>query len=153
MTNIAAAIGTAQAERLDVHVQRRQEVARWYFEEMADCEDIFQLPLSAPWAQHSYWMYTILMRPESAVDRDEWIGRLAQAGIESRPVFYPIHTMPMYRERPGSYPVAERCSRLGINLPTHGKLTREDVRYVCHHAIATWKSLYRSPKQTVRRAA
>jgi perosamine synthetase len=153
MTNIAAAIGTAQAERLDVHVQRRQEVARWYFEELADSEDIFQLPRSAPWAQHSYWMYTVLMRPESAVDRDAWIGRLAQEGIESRPVFYPIHTMPMYRERTGSYPVAERCSRLGINLPTHGKLTREDVRYVCHHAIATWKSLYRSPTQTVRRAA
>jgi dTDP-4-amino-4,6-dideoxygalactose transaminase len=59
----------------------------------------------------------------------------------------------MYFERSGSYPVAEECSRLGINLPTHGKLTREDVRYVCEHVISTWKSLYRSSSKPLQRAA
>lgn len=153
MTNIAAAIGTAQAERLDIHVQRRQQVAQWYFEELADYQDIFQLPWSAPWATHSYWMFTILMRPKMAVVRDEWIGLLAESGIESRPVFYPIHTMPMYFERSGGYPVAEQCSKLGINLPTHGKLTRDDVSYVCQHAIASWESLRRGQSKPLIRAA
>jgi perosamine synthetase len=153
MTNIAAAIGTAQAERLDIHVERRQQVAQWYFEELADYQDLFQLPWAAPWAKHSYWMFTIMMRPKLAVSRDQWAGLLADVGIESRPVFYPIHTMPMYLERSGSYPVAEECSRLGMNLPTHGKLTREDVRYVCEHAVATWKSLYRSSSKPLQRAA
>ncbi|MFZ4083089.1 MAG: DegT/DnrJ/EryC1/StrS family aminotransferase [Pirellula sp.] len=153
MTNIAAAIGTAQAERLDIHVQRRQQVAQWYFEELSEHQEIFQLPWTAPWAQHSYWMYTILMRPELAVSRDEWIRLLAESGIESRPVFYPIHSMPMYFERSDKYPVAERCSRLGINLPTHGKLTRDDVSYVCRHVIAAWNSLYRSQSKPIVRAA
>ncbi|MFM8190029.1 MAG: DegT/DnrJ/EryC1/StrS family aminotransferase [Pirellula sp.] len=153
MTNIAAAIGTAQAERLDIHVQRRQQVAQWYFEELADYQDIFQLPWSAPWATHSYWMFTILMRPKMAVVRDEWIRLLAESGIESRPVFYPIHTMPMYFERSGGYPVAEQCSKLGINLPTHGKLTRDDVSYVCKHAIAAWESLRRGQSKPLTRAA
>ncbi|MFM8572416.1 MAG: DegT/DnrJ/EryC1/StrS family aminotransferase [Pirellula sp.] len=153
MTNIAAAIGCAQAERLDIHVQRRQQVAQWYFEELGGYQDIFQLPFAAPWAQHSYWMYTILMRPETAVPRDEWIRLLAESGIESRPVFYPIHTMPMYLDRSAKYPVAEQCSRLGINLPTHGKLTQEDVSYVCEHVVATWKLLRRSQSNSLVRAA
>ena len=153
MTNIAAAIGTAQAERLDVHIQRRQQVAQWYFEELSDYQDIFELPWAAPWATHSYWMFTIMMRPKMAVSRDEWIRLLAESGVESRPVFYPIHTMPMYLERSGNYPVAEQASRLGINLPTHGKLTRDDVSYVCEHAIASWESLRRSQSKPLTRAA
>jgi perosamine synthetase len=153
MTNIAAAIGTAQAERLDVHIQRRQQVAQWYFEELSDYQNIFELPWAAPWATHSYWMFTIMMRPKMAVSRDEWIRLLAESGVESRPVFYPIHTMPMYLERSGNYPVAEQASRLGINLPTHGKLTRDDVSYVCEHAIASWESLRRSQSKPLTRAA
>lgn len=152
MTNIAAAIGTAQAERLDIHVQRRQQVAQWYFEELSQHQDVFQLPWPAPWAQHSYWMYTILLRPETYVPRDEWMKLLADAGIESRPVFYPIHTMPMYLDRSGKFPVAQQCSSLGINLPTHGKLTRDDVSYVCEHVLTTWETLRRQSKPLTRAA-
>ena len=151
MTNIAAAIGTAQAERLDIHVERRQTVAQWYFEELLEYQDIFQLPFAAEWAKHSYWMFTILMRPECAVSRDEWIRALADQGIESRPVFYPIHTMPMYQDRAGFYPIAEQCSQLGINLPTHGNLTRDDVAYVCEKVVQCWRAL--RPASTVRPAA
>lgn len=153
MTNVAAAIGTAQAERLDIHVGRRQEIADWYFEALRDYEDIFQLPYGAAWAEPSYWMFTVLMRPDAAVSRDEWIQALSEKGIESRPVFYPIHTMPMYSHRAGFYPVAEQCAALGINLPTHGNLTREDVGYVCEQAVATWKSLRNRKRQSHVRAA
>ncbi|MEI8212231.1 MAG: DegT/DnrJ/EryC1/StrS family aminotransferase [Planctomycetota bacterium] len=152
MTNIAAAIGTAQAERLAIHVQRRQQVARWYFEELQGLQDIFQLPYSAKWAKHSYWMYTVLMRPEHTVDRDDWIKELAARGVESRPVFYPIHTMPAYVGSPGEFPVAERCAAFGINLPTHGNLTRDDVTYVCEQAVQAWHKL-RYGRVTRSRAA
>jgi perosamine synthetase len=98
-------------------------------------------------------MFTVLMRPEAAVSRDEWIEALREKGIESRPVFYPIHTMPMYAHRAGFYPVAEQCAALGINLPTHGNLTRDDVGYVCEQAVATWKSLRNRKLQPHARAA
>ena len=159
MTNVAAAIGTAQAERLDVHVRRRQQVAQWYFEELRDYEDIFQLPHPASWATPSYWMFTILMRSDAQVPRDEWIQALSSKGIESRPVFYPIHTMPMYRPQASQgklsshFPVAERCATLGINLPTHGNLTRDDVAYVCEQTVATWTQLSNRKPQSRLRAA
>lgn len=152
MTNVAAAIGTAQAERLDIHVGRRQQIADWYFEELAEHENIFQLPYAAEWATHSYWMYTILLRPEHRVDRDQWIRDLASRGVESRPMFYPIHTMPAYRKGQGSFPVAEQCSELGLNLPTHGNLTRDDVAYVCEQVVASWMGL-RYGKMSRSRAA
>ncbi len=56
--------------------------------------------------------------------------RLEQAGIETRPTFYPAHLMPPYREPEGSYPVAERISACGISLPTHCSLEEEDVAYI-----------------------
>jgi perosamine synthetase len=141
MTNIAAAIGTAQAERLDIHVQRRQQIAKWYFEELAEHQDILQLPTTMPWAKHSFWMFTVLLRRDAWIDRDAWIHELASRGVESRPVFYPIHTMPAYRSNSGSFPIAERCAKLGINLPTHGNLSRDDVAYVCEQAIASWHAV------------
>jgi perosamine synthetase len=159
MTNVAAAIGTAQAERLDVHVRRRQQIAQWYFEELRDYEHIFQLPHPASWATPSYWMFTILMRPDAQVPRDEWMQALSSKGIESRPVFYPIHTMPMYRpqasqgKHSSQFPVAEQCSARGINLPTHGNLTRDDVAYVCEQTVATWKQLSNRKTQPYLRAA
>jgi perosamine synthetase len=84
---------------------------------------------------------------------------LSSKGIESRPVFYPIHTMPMYRpqasqgKHSSQFPIAEQCSARGINLPTHGNLTRDDVAYVCEQTVATWKQLSNRKTQPYLRAA
>ena len=99
------------------------------------------------------------MRSDAQVPRDEWIQALSSKGIESRPVFYPIHTMPMYRPQASQgklsspFPVAERCAALGINLPTHGNLTRDDVAYVCEQTVATWTQLSNRKPQSRLRAA
>jgi perosamine synthetase len=61
------------------------------------------------------------------------MARLAEKGIETRPFFYPMHTLPMYEHLPspaGGFPVAESLARRGINLPTSANLTRDDVHYV-----------------------
>ncbi len=55
---------------------------------------------------------------------------LDHSGIETRPVFYPMHVMPPYREPNGRYPIAESLSKQGVNLPTHGMLTEEDITYI-----------------------
>jgi perosamine synthetase len=97
-------------------------------------------------------MFTVLLRLDSLIDRDAWIRELANRGVESRPVFYPIHTMPAYRNISGSFPIAERCAKLGINLPTHGNLSREDVTYVCEQAVASWHAV-RERSVPLKRAA
>jgi len=62
--------------------------------------------------------------------RDEVAKQMALLGVETRPVFYPIHTMPSHLRAGEHHPVSASCSASGLNLPTHGKLTREDVELV-----------------------
>ncbi len=130
LTNIAAAIGLAQLEMADWHMQRRREIASWYRADLAGVRGI-TWQAEQPWARHAYWMFTVLV-DEAVYDRDLVMARLGEQGIETRPVFYPLHTLPPYRADAAStaLPVAERIARDGLSLPTWGGLTREDVRYV-----------------------
>ena len=153
MTNVAAAIGVAQMERIDQHLQRRKQVSQWYFERLSGHEDLLQLPYPAAWAEHSYWMYTVLLQPDVAVERDAWMEEMAKAGIETRPVFYPVHWMPAYTQYAKHFPVADRCSSRGVNLPTHGKLTEADVDYVCTQAVSAIARLRDRRTVPSRRAA
>jgi perosamine synthetase len=130
MTNIEAAIGLAQLEKIEIHLEARQRVARWYLKHLAPLAEFIEVPAVEPWAHHSYWIYTILLRNANEAERDEVIRTLATAGIETRPVFYPMHIMPPYLEPGSSYAVAESCSRRGLHLPTHGLLTEENIAYI-----------------------
>lgn len=130
MTNIQAAIGLAQLENFKVHLTLRWEVARWYDELLGDLEPFLQLPVEHPWANHAFWMYTAVLTDAVAMERDELIERLSEDGIETRPVFHPMHTLPPYRDPQAAFPVAERLAARGISLPTHGRLTKDDAAYV-----------------------
>lgn len=153
MTNVAAAIGVAQMERIQFHLQRRKRVSQWYFERLEQRQDLLQLPYAAPWADHSYWMYNVLIQPDVAVQRDAWMDELAKVGIETRPVFYPVHWMPAYQQYGGNFPVADDCSARGMNLPTHGKLTESDVDYVCNQVVSSLDRMSGRRKTSVRKAA
>jgi perosamine synthetase len=135
MTNIEAAIGLAQLEKVDYHLDMRRKVASWYDRHLAPLQDQLQLPVEERWARHSYWIYTILLKNGDQAGRDQLMRELAEASIETRPVFYPMHVMPPYLEPGCSYPVAESCSRRGINLPTHGLLTEDDVAYIAESLV------------------
>jgi perosamine synthetase len=130
MTNIAAAIGLAQMERIDTHLSRRAEVRRWYDELLEPFAGKIRRPVEQPWAKSSYWMYTVALEDEVRKPRDEVISAMAERGVETRPVFYPMHVMPVYHESPGRYPQAEWYGARGISLPTHALLSADDVRYV-----------------------
>jgi len=125
MTNVCAAIGVAQLERAGELVQRKMTIAKWYEEELDN------LPVTLHKAVgdvvHSHWMNSILVR--NAVDRDELRNHLARAGIETRPVFYPAHKLPMY-ESPVIYPRAEDIGGRGINLPSGSGLKREQIAQI-----------------------
>jgi perosamine synthetase len=132
LTNIAAAIGLAQMEKADWHVSRRREVAAQYAQHLKSSPDI-KLQPEKSWARHAYWMTSVVLDEHAAVPRDEVMARLADAGIETRPFFHPMHTLPMYQElaQEQGYPVAERLASHGINLPSSATLSGEDVAFVC----------------------
>jgi perosamine synthetase len=132
MTNIEAAIGLAQLERVDWHLGRRREIAGWYREELGDFEGV-QLSPQASWAQSAFWIACAVLDEQRFGPRDRVMHALAEAGIETRPFFYPLHTLPMYSSGASEFrfPVADALARRGLNLPSSASLTREDASYVC----------------------
>jgi perosamine synthetase len=132
MTNIAAAIGLGQLEQIDWHMKRRREVASWYHTLLGDLCGLRWQP-EKECAKHVHWIFTILLNKDDGISRDEVMIELDKRGIETRPVFYPMHTLPPYLEssEDNPYPVAEEVARWGFSLPTWGGMTYEDVEYVC----------------------
>ena len=132
MTNLAAAIGVAQMEKVVWHLERRREVASWYREFLGGSDNL-TWQLTAESAKHVWWMFTILLDDGCPVGRDAIMAHLLERGIETRPVGYPMHTLPPHLDpfREDKLPVAERIAQGGINLPTWAGLTRKDVRYIC----------------------
>jgi perosamine synthetase len=131
MTNIQAAMGLAQMETIETALAERQTLARWYEAELAPLSDRIVLPTQAVWAKQAHWMYSIFLRDGGEQQRDEVMRRLDELGIETRPVFYPMHVLPPYREN-AVYPVADTWAQRGINLPTHQYLTEGDVARIAN---------------------
>jgi perosamine synthetase len=136
MTNVAAAIGVAQMERVEQNLAARKQLAKWYTDRLADHADLFDLPRTAPWASHVFWMYTVILREAATAQRDQVMRKMASEQIETRPVFYPMHILPPYKEEHGRYPVAERLGARGLNLPTHCSLTESDVDRIVSELVA-----------------
>jgi perosamine synthetase len=131
MTNIQAAMGLAQMETIETALAERQTLARWYEAELAPLSDRIVLPTQAVWAKQVHWMYNIFLREGGEQQRDEVMRRLDELGIETRPVFYPMHVLPPYLEN-AAYPVADTWAQRGINLPTHQFLTEGDVARIAN---------------------
>ena len=136
MTNIQAAIGMAQIERVDWQLARRREVVAWYREALAGVAGV-TWQQERPWARHVWWMFTAVLGDEFGADRDAVMARLQQRGIETRRVVYPMHQLPPYQdgERGAQFPVAEALSARGLNLPTWAGLTRADVDFIAQSLI------------------
>jgi perosamine synthetase len=137
MTNIQAAIGLGQMERIDWHTARRREIAGWYRKQL-ETSGQFTLSPEASWARNAYWIVCVLLDREFPQSRDGVMGELAKAGIETRPFFYPMHTLPMYyqQESTESFPVAESLAARGLNVPSSAALTEEEVAFVCQKLLA-----------------
>ena len=130
MTNLQAAIGLAQMENIDTFVEKKRTIADTYRNHLLAPE--IQHPVEQPGTVNSYWMYSILLKGLSGTCRDEFMEMLGARGIETRPFFYPMHTLPIYRDRTQrSFPVAEDVASRGINLPSSTKLTEPHVIHVC----------------------
>ncbi|MDA7799862.1 DegT/DnrJ/EryC1/StrS aminotransferase family protein [Alphaproteobacteria bacterium] len=126
MTNICAAIGLAQLENAENILKKKRQIALWYDDLLVD------LPLTShntvEKIDHSYWMYSILLLDESK--RDPLREHLEKKGVETRPLFFPAHTMP-HLATGQTFPVAEKISKGGMNLPSYPDLSKNDVKYIC----------------------
>lgn len=135
MTNVCAAIGLAQLERADEIIAKKRKISEWYDEYLKN------LPIETHKESenilHTYWMYNILVNNSQV--REELRNYLADKGIETRPTFYPIHTMPMYCKQYQRFPVAENLSWRGINLPSYPGLEKKDIKAIVKIIIEYFK--------------
>ena len=128
MTNMQAAVGLGQLEDIQWHLQQRQRVAQIYhrlFEEKLEGYVTVQKVLHPE--NHVYWMNSIVLTDRVKKNRDMVMAEMEAQNIEMRPLFYPMHVMPPFEDKSLSFPVAERLSSRGINLPSHALLDEEKI--------------------------
>ena len=126
MTNIQAALGVAQMERIKYILERKRKIALAYHKALKNLIGV-TLPPEAKWAKNVFWMYSILIDDEKfGMSRDELMARLESKGIETRPIFPPVNSQPIYNTGQ-NLPIAERLASQGINLPSSINLTQRDI--------------------------
>ena len=127
MTNICAAIGAAQMERIADILARKAAIDKTYRRHLLPCEVTFQTVAETDTS--SCWMTSATF--QTCELRDRVRKELREHGIETRPIFYPINSMPMYKEGTGSTPVAEDISCRGINFPSWPELSKSQLEEIC----------------------
>jgi perosamine synthetase len=125
LTNIQAAIGVAQLERINEFIEKRRHIAQLYNKELKDVNGI-TLPPEMSWAKNVYWMYCVLINDEYPLNRDELIIKLREKGIDTRRFFYPLNDMEPYKTKEEFY-VSKELSERGISLPTFFDLKDEEI--------------------------
>lgn len=129
MTNLQAALGVGQLERIGAVVARRREMAAAYTAGLADLP--LRLPVERPGAKNVYWMYGVVLDDAVGFDAARFAALLAAEGVETRPFFVGMHEQPVFL-RQGmfageSYPVTERISRQGLYLPSGSAITDAQI--------------------------
>lgn len=133
LTNVAAALLCAQLERREEIQRRRREIFEAYSERLCEVTGIGLQPV-APWAEPARWLYCITVDEGYGRTRDELASRLEEAGIDTRPFFVPLHTLPPFREgsrqRGEALPVADSLAARGLNLPTYNRLDVDTIEQI-----------------------
>jgi perosamine synthetase len=134
MSNLQAAVGVAQLERLPDTLGRKRQIGAWYDELLAGVDDLERQPARAAYADRLPWVYGVVLRDDVGFEAEAAMRRLGEAGVGTRPFFWPMHEQPALR-RLGLFeavrcPVAERLARRGFYLPSGVALTRDQAERV-----------------------
>ncbi|HEY4245799.1 MAG TPA: LegC family aminotransferase [Lacunisphaera sp.] len=124
LTNLLAAVGCAQMEQLDSYVAAKRTIAARYMKKLQHIRGITPMG-NAPWAESTFWMYTVLVNNELfGMDSRQLMRALGTLKIQCRPLWQPIHQSPAHAtNQPVSMPVAEQLTRQGLSLPCSVGLT------------------------------
>lgn len=140
MSSMQAALGLAQLERLEELAGRKREIFGWYRDRLAEH---VQLNAEPPGTQNAYWMVTALVPDGNPVGTSDLMAGFDIHGIDSRPMFHPLSSLPAYAGYPGATLARERnavsysLDNRGVNLPSALSLAEDDVDFVC----ATFRDL------------
>ena len=131
MTNLQAAVGLAQLERLDEFVSIKRRMGKRYTELLSDTPGIQLPPAQTDYANNIYWVYGVVLEDNIIFDAKQAITKLSKLGIGARPFFWPMHEQPALRNRGlfagESYPSAERIARRGFYIPSGMALTDHQI--------------------------
>ena len=133
MSNLQAAVGVAQIDRLDKFVLRKREVARRYVEKLNDLP--VTLPIEKPWATNIYWMFGVILEDTVNQSKQQITENLLARGVETRSFFRGMHEQPVLQELglfgDERYPITEKIFRRGFYLPSGQALTDSQIDTVC----------------------
>jgi len=143
MTNLQAAIGVAQMERIEEFVQIKRRLGAHYREGLSQIEGI-KYQIEKSWAKMVYWMYCIEIDPLLGMDAEQMMIELGKRGIGTRPFFIGMHEQPVFRDlglfAGECYPITERISRQGLYLPSGLSLTEREIDEVVESVSEIVKS-------------
>jgi dTDP-4-amino-4,6-dideoxygalactose transaminase len=132
LTDIAAAMGLVQLDKLDEFDARRHAIARAFGEKLAGLP--LALPSEPSHAHHAWHLYIVGLTADAPIDREQLIERLTQKGIGTSVHFIPAHLHPYYaahlHHREGDFPRAEAAFKCAVSLPLYPAMTDEEVDYV-----------------------
>ena len=133
MTNIQAAIGLAQLERIEEHINIKRKIGKLYTELLKGVPYL-QLPIEKEWAKNIYWMYGIVLDEKAGMNAEEFGKKLLKNRIQTRPFFLGMHEQPVFHKMglfvDEHYPIAERIARQGLYLPSGLTLKEEEIKKV-----------------------
>jgi len=137
LTNIQAALGLAQIERIDELIYKKRKIYKWYKESLEGLKGISLNP-EMVWAKSVFWMVCLVLNGDFGVSRDELMANLKAKGIDTRPFFCPVSQMPMYNGGKVNS-VASNLAENGLNLPSGVNLKKEHIRWVVTQIIHIMK--------------
>lgn len=134
MSNIQAAVGVAQLEKLEEHLTLKRRLGRFYQQELSSVAQVRLPVVQTEYAENLYWVFGMVIRDEVPVDARQVMAKLADKKVGCRPFFYPMHLQPVFRKmglfENESYPVAEWLAEKGFYIPSGLGMTREQQEYV-----------------------
>lgn len=126
LSNLQAALGLAQIERIEDLVAKKRLIFSWYKERLGGDARV-RLNAERPWARSIFWMSSVVLQGRHAAHRDAVMAGLKERGIDTRPFFPPMSSFSMFERRGEQNPVAYRVAPAGINLPSGHNLTEQDI--------------------------
>jgi perosamine synthetase len=136
MSSMQAALGVAQMERIDELLQRKRRQFQWYKERLAGVEGV-SLNFEPKDTRNAFWMVTLVLDPHLGVSKTQLMERLSDHGMDSRPFFHPLSSIPAYKDSEQARlarsrnTAAYRVSPYAVHLPSALNLTHEDIQEVC----------------------
>jgi len=147
MSSMQAALGLAQLERIDELLRRKRQIFSWYYRELSGCKGI-AFNYEGSEIKNTYWMVTVILDEKIGLEKETVIKLMAEKGIDCRPFFYPLSSLPAYQNleqaklAQSRNSTSYRISPYGLNLPSALNMTKEKIKYVCKNLKAIILSEY-----------